>query len=368
MNNEDNFDEFEEDNESISISVPSAKEIKKYLDQYVIGQDDVKKTLAVAVHNHYRRIQQLFDKPFKSDKFKDVEIEKSNCLIIGETGTGKTLMAKTLAKMLGVPFAIADATTLTAAGYVGEDVENVVRYLYQNANKNVKLTEIGIVYIDEIDKIASKTENVSITKDVGGECVQQTLLKIIEGTKCRFPRNGGRKHPDEPLIEVDTTNILFICGGAFVGLDNIVKSRTTSNIVGFNTSNLNEKKVVSKDVQPEDLIKFGLIPEFIGRLPIIIKTNELSESDLVKILTEPKNAIVKQYQKLLAMDGIDLTFKTDALKKIAKLAIEHKSGARGLRAIIEKLMTDIMYNVDEYKKFKNVIITKKLIENDILKK
>lgn len=343
------------------LKVPSAKEIKDYLDQYVIGQDEVKKILSVAVHNHYRRIQLTYGQCEFNDTYKDVEIDKSNVLLCGPTGTGKTLIARTLAKMLGVPFAIADATTLTQAGYVGEDVENVIRYLWQNANYSNELTEIGIIYIDEIDKIASKTENVSISKDVSGEGVQQALLKIIEGTICRFPPNGGRKHPDQPLVEIDTSNILFIVGGAFVGLDVIVKERTTSNAIGFEAEPADNTHNVDVEILPEDLIKFGLIPEFIGRLPVITKMNELSEDDLVKILVEPKNSITKQYQKLLAMDNIALTFKTDSLKEIAKLAIERKTGARGLRAILEKLMVDIMYNAVNYLKTKCIQITKKMV-------
>lgn len=297
-----------------------------------------------------------------AEGYTDVEIEKSNCCLIGPTGTGKTLMAKTLAKMLGVPFAIADATTLTQAGYVGEDVENIIRYLWQNANGNVALTQIGIVYVDEIDKIASKTDNVSISRDVSGEGVQQALLKIVEGTICRFPPNGGRKHPDQPLVEIDTTNILFICGGAFVGLDDVINVRNDRHVIGFGTV-IEEKKDIKNntDVQPEDLMKFGLIPEFIGRLPIVAKMNELSEDDLVKILTEPKNAITKQYQKLLAMDNVALTFKNDALKHIAKLAIERKTGARGLRSILEHIMLDIMYDADVYSKTKCIQVTKKLV-------
>lgn len=340
--------------------VPTAKEIKEYLDQYVIGQDDTKQRLAVAVHNHYRRIQQMLGQIPQSmkKKYADVEIEKSNVLMLGPSGTGKTLLAKTLAKMLGVPFAIADATTLTAAGYVGEDVENVVRYLWQNAEGNIPLTEIGIVYIDEIDKLASKTENVSVTKDVGGECVQQTLLKIIEGTICRFPPNGGRKHPDQQLVEIDTSNILFICGGAFVGLDKIVKERSKTSVIGFDT--ITSTDVVCDHVQPEDLIKFGLIPEFIGRLPIVTSLNELSEDDLVKILTEPKNAIIKQYEKLLALDGFELNFKPDAMKEIAKFAVEHKTGARGLRSIIEDLMNNMMFSLADRKSTK-ITVTKTMV-------
>lgn len=347
---------------TLTFRVPSPKEIKDHLDQFVIGHDETKKILAVAVHNHYRRIQNLLGQtPIEiSRKFNDVDIEKSNILLTGPTGCGKTMLAKSLAKMLGVPFAIADATTLTQAGYVGEDVENVIRYLWQNADYSVEMAQIGIVYIDEIDKIASKTDNVSITRDVSGEGVQQSLLKIIEGTTCRFPPNGGRKHPDQKLVEIDTTNILFICGGAFVGLDKIIAARKNSNVVGFETNN-DKIDVKSSDIESEDLVKYGLIPEFIGRLPIIAMLKELSEKDLIRILTEPKNAIVKQYQKLLALDGIELEFKKDALAEIAKNAIERKTGARGLRAIIEKAMIDIMFDTDS----KKITITKSLVDSKL---
>ena len=339
--------EMAESEHVIQFKVPSPKEIKDYLDKYVIGQEETKKILSVAVHNHYRRIQHLIGQvPAQiRDRYPDVELEKSNCLLVGPTGTGKTMLARTLAKMLGVPFAIADATTLTQAGYVGEDVENVVRYLWQNSNYNIPMTQIGIIYIDEIDKIASKTENVSITKDVSGEGVQQALLKIVEGTVCRFPPNGGRKHPDQQLVEIDTTNILFICGGAFVGLDKIIESRKNSHVVGFKKEKTDDdvKKSFIDEIQPHDLVKFGLIPEFIGRLPIIANLKDLTEDDLVNILTEPNNAIVKQYQKLMMFDGIELSFKPDALREIARMAIERKTGARGLRSILEKFMLDIMY-------------------------
>lgn len=347
-----------------TFKVPTPKEIKEYLDQHVIGHDDVKKTLAVAVHNHYRRIQNLIGQTPKdiSEKFKDVEIEKSNVLMVGPTGCGKTLLAKTLAKMLGVPFAIADATTLTQAGYVGEDVENVIRYLWQNAEYNVGMTQIGIVYIDEIDKIASKTDNVSITRDVSGEGVQQALLKIVEGTICRFPPNGGRKHPDQQLVEIDTTNILFICGGAFVGLDKIISARKDSKVVGFETAQMTSD-IKSDEIQPQDLVKFGLIPEFTGRLPIITMLNDLTQNDLVSVLTKPKNAITKQYQKLLAMDNVDLAFNDNALEEIAKLAIERKTGARGLRATIERLMNDIMYEFASQTTVKKIQITKKMVQD-----
>ncbi|MCL1920498.1 MAG: ATP-dependent Clp protease ATP-binding subunit ClpX [Kiritimatiellaeota bacterium] len=344
------------------LNVPPPIGIKAFLDQHVIGHEHTKKALAVAVHNHYRRLTQ--PQAGMDDAFKDVEIEKSNILMIGPTGCGKTLFAKTLAKMLDVPFAIADATTITEAGYVGEDVENILLYLIQAADGDIPRAERGIVYIDEIDKIARKTENVSITRDVSGEGVQQSLLKILEGTVSRVPPQGGRKHPQQEYLKINTANILFICGGAFVGLDAIVRQRQGHRAIGYKEVGDHHARAGAKtdraavlDVQPEDLMRFGLIPEFVGRLPVITSMAEVTEGDLVRILTEPKNCLVRQYQKLLAMEGVQLTFEDEALREMARVAMKRKTGARGLRAAMENFMMEIMYEAPGNLKGKTVAIT-----------
>lgn len=361
--------------------IPTPSEMVKKLDEYIVGQEETKRTLAVAVYNHYCRLQAAEGKnadgtpmaeAAMDGDLKDVEIDKSNVLLIGPTGCGKTLFAKTLAKMLNVPFAIADCTTLTEAGYVGEDVENVVRYAYNNAKCNVELTKRAIIYLDEGDKIASKTQNTSITRDVSGEGVQQALLKLIEGTTCRFPPKGGRKHPDQEYVEIDTTNILFIIGGAFVGLDKIVKGRLNKDnqkSIGFGNSYSEDMTKKSEDeaksenaVIPEDLVKYGLIPELIGRIPVISQMRELTEEELVKVLTEPKNCLVKQYRKLLKMSGVDVSFTDDALKELAKRAIERKTGARGLRAEMEIMMKDVMFNAPNSDR-KKIVIGKESVES-----
>ena len=358
----DMIDELVENKSEQPVPLKKPAEIKAELDKYIVGQDEAKKVLSVAVYNHYKRINNL-----KGKDDSEVEIEKSNILLLGPTGCGKTLLARTLAKILNVPFASSDATTLTEAGYVGEDVENILLKLIQNADYDIAKAERGIIYIDEIDKIARKSENVSITRDVSGEGVQQALLKIIESTVANVPPQGGRKHPQQECLRIDTTNILFICGGAFVGLDKIVQKRRDNTTLGFGGAVKNNEENTYEmlaDVKPQDLTAFGLIPEFVGRVPIVVGLHPLNEDALVNILTKPKNAIIKQYQKLIAMDGVKLTVEDGAVREIANTAIRLKTGARGLRTIIESFMTSVMYKLPSESNIKEVVVTRECVTDN----